>query len=71
MEPKVEGCSVKGVEYVPEMLETLENMGLIPCNTLSMPDKATVIAILCSVVRGCMESKVEAPDVGWAKESVC
>ena len=50
MEPKVKGCCVEGAWYLPEILEATESMGLMPCNALSVPDKATVIAFVCDVV---------------------
>ena len=36
-----------------------------PCNALSVPMKAAVIA------RDHAESKADTPNVGWVKESVC
>jgi len=69
-EPEVEGCSVKGAGYVPKMLEATESVGLMPCNALSMPEEAAVIAVVCDVVQGCAELKAEAPAVGWVKGNV-
>ena len=48
-EPKVEGCSVEGAGYVPETLEATESVGPMPCNALSVPEEATVIAFVCDV----------------------
>jgi len=49
-EPEVEGCSVEDAGYTLEMLETMEGVGPMPCNTLSMPEEAAVITTVCNVV---------------------
>ena len=67
VEPEVKGCCVEGAWYLLEILQVTESMGLMPCNALSVPDKATVIAIVCDVVQGHAESKVESPCCGLAR----
>ncbi len=61
----VAGWAVEGAGLVPKKPETTNECGYSPCNTLSVPMKAAIIA------RDRAESKADAPDVGWAKESVC
>ena len=63
-EPEVEGCSVEGAGYTLEMLEAMESVSPMPCNALSMPEEAAVIAVECDVVRGRAESKAKAPHCG-------
>jgi len=64
MEPGVKGCGVGSAGYALEMLKATERVGPMPHNALSVPEEATVIVIVCDVVRGRTESKVESPCCG-------
>ena len=48
---------------MPKKPKMTNECGYSPCNTLSVPMKAAVIA------RDRAKSKADAPDAGWAKES--
>jgi len=61
---------LKVLGTLPETLEATESVGPLPCNALSMPEEAAVVAIVCECCVRSHRSKVEAPTVGWAKEAV-
>jgi len=64
---KVKGCSVEGAGYVPETLEA-RRVWADPCNALSMPEEAAVVAIVCDVSVRSHRVEGGSPHCGWAKE---
>jgi hypothetical protein len=65
------GWTVEGAFLMPEMSVSTESVGMMPCNALSVPKEAAVIAKTCNVTLGCVELKADAPAVGWATGRVC
>jgi hypothetical protein len=65
VDPPAVGWAAEGAGSVPEEPKMTESVGKLPCNTLGVPMKAAVIA------RDRTESKVDAPNVGWAEASFC
>jgi hypothetical protein len=70
-EPCDMGWTVEGAVLMPETSVSTESVGVMPCNALSMPKEAAVIAKTCDVALGCAELKADAPAVGWATGRVC
>ena len=42
-----QGCTIEGAKLLPEMSKSL---GTLPCDALSVPSQATVVASLCDVM---------------------
>jgi hypothetical protein len=66
-----EGAAYKCAVLMPETSVSTESVGKTPCNALSVPKEAAVIAKTCDVALGCAELKAGAPAVGWATGRVC